>query len=267
MKIFRMESLIAVFVAVVVGLSIIHSGYFTVKPGEVAVKIRLGRLVNSYEEGLFFKIPFVAKVEKFSIRISRTDIKTEAFSKDLQSLNVDVVVNHRIEKNTVESIYRNLGVHYETTIIDPIVQEEIKAVIAKFSAEDIITNRANLTKEISDMIKKRMFEKQIIITDLSVTNFDFTPDFLTSVEQKQIAAQNAKRAEKDVEKVKHEAQQKIEQAKAEAESLRLQRAAVSPNLIKLRQVEAQIKAIEKWDGKLPYYNGGGAVPFINIDKK
>lgn len=266
MKIFRMESLIAVLVAVVIGLSIIHSGYFTVKPGEVAVKIRLGKLVNSYEEGFYFKIPFLEKVEKFSIRISRTDIKTEAFSKDLQSINVDVVVNHRIEKNTVESIYRNLGVNYEVTIIDPIVQEEIKAVIAKFSAENIISNRAKLTNEISNIVKKRMFKKQIIITDISITNFDFTPDFLSAVEQKQIAEQNAKKAEKDVERVKQEAKQKIEQARAEAKSLQLQKQAVSANLIKLRQVEAQIKAIEKWDGKLPYYNGG-AVPFINIDKK
>jgi regulator of protease activity HflC (stomatin/prohibitin superfamily) len=265
MKIFKIESIVALVVLGLVVLAILKGGYYTVNPGEVAVKIRLGKLVDSYGEGLYFKIPIVETVEKFSIRINRADIKTESFSKDLQPIDLEVVVNHRIEKNTVESIYRNLGSNYETTVVEPIVQEEIKAVISKFSAESLISNRTTVTAEISNVVKARLLKKEIIITDISVTNFDFTDAFLKSVEDKQIAEQQAKKAKKDVERVKSEAQQKLEQAKVEAEALRLQRLAVSPNLIKLRSVEAQIKAIEKWDGKLPNYVGGGTVPFIGIN--
>lgn len=266
MKIFRIESLAVTFFIVLVILSIFHSGYFVVRPGEVAVKIRLGKIIDSYDEGFYFKLPFIEKSELFSIRINRTDIKTDAFSRDLQSIDVDLVVNHRIEKDTVKSIYRNLGPNYEHTVVDPIVQEEIKAVFARYSAESVVSNRSDVANEISEIIKKRLLEKQIIITDISVTNFDFTKEFLTSVEEKQIAEQRAQKALKDVERVKAEAQQTIEQAKAEAKSLEMQRAAVSPTLIELRKVEAQIKAIEKWDGKLPHYNGG-AVPFLQIDGK
>ena len=131
-------------------------------------------------------------------------------------------------------------------------------------AERIISNRADVTREMDQIVKTRLKEKQIIVTDLSITNFEFTADFLKSVEDKQIAEQMAKKAEKDVERVKKEALQVVERAKAEAQSLKLQREAVSDQLIELRKVEAQIKAIDKWNGVLSQYSGGGAVPFINV---
>ena len=251
-------------VAGIIALSVISDGFFTIQPGEVGVKVRLGKIIDSYSEGLYFKIPFVDNIEKFSIRIRRADIKTSAFSKDMQTIDVDMVINYRIEKSTIVSIYRNLGPDYVQSVIDPITQESVKSITAKYSAEKIISSRADVTREMDEVVKNRLSEKQIIVTDLSITNFEFTPDFLKSVEDKQIAEQNAKKAEKDVERVKKEAIQVIERARAEAESLRLQRAAVSDQLIELRKVEAQIRAIEKWNGVLPQYSGGGVIPFINV---
>ncbi|MFH1653570.1 MAG: prohibitin family protein [Pseudomonadota bacterium] len=247
-----------------IALLLIADGFFTIQPGEVGIKVRFGKIVDSYSEGLYFKIPFVEKIDRFSIRIQRADIKTSAFSNDMQTIVVDMAVNHRIEKSTVVSIYRNLGPDYVKTVIDPITQESVKSITSKYSAEKIISNRADVTREMDQVVKSRLAEKQIIVTDLSITNFEFTPDFLKSVEDKQIAEQMAKKAEKDVERVKKEAIQVVERARAEAESLSLQRAAVSDQLIELRKVEAQIKAIEKWNGVLPQYTGGGAVPFINV---
>lgn len=251
----------------VVGLIILITlvdGFFTIQPGEVGLKIRLGKIVDSYSEGLYFKIPFIETIDRFSIRIRRADIHTSAFSNDMQTIEVDMVINYRIEKNTVVSIYRNLGPDYVKSVIDPIAQESVKSITAKYSAEKIISTRADVTREMDQVVKSRLEEKQIIVTDLSITNFEFTPDFLKSVEDKQIAEQMAKKAEKDVERVKKEAIQVIERAKAEAESLRLQREAVSDQLIELRKVEAQIKAIDKWNGVLPQYTGSGPVPFINV---
>ncbi len=116
----------------------------------------------------------------------------------------------------------------------------------------------------SDNVKVRLSEKQIIVTDLSVTNFDFTDTFLKSIEEKQIAEQQAKKAKNEVETAKMVAEQTIAKARAAAKALELQKNAVSKELIELRKVEAQLKAIEKWDGKLPHYNGSSAVPFINV---
>ena len=240
------------------------SSYFTVSAGNVAVKLRFGELIGAYGEGIHWKIPFVDEVEKFSVRIKKDAFRTEAFSKDLQQVNLALAVNHRILPNTVESIYRNLGPEYTDTVLKPMVEEWSKAVIAKYSADSLISNRMQVTKELDEILKKKMAEKEVIVSDIAITDFDFSPQFLKAVEEKQIAEQEAKRATNLVEKVKKEAEQKILQAEAEAKSLRLQREVVSDNLIKLRQVEAQLKAIDKWDGRMPTYMAGGQMPFVMI---
>ncbi|MDQ7773873.1 MAG: prohibitin family protein [Elusimicrobiales bacterium] len=243
----------------------LFSAYFIVKPGEVAVKTRLGKIIDSYDEGIKFKLPFLEDITRFSIQIQRADIKSQAFSKDLQTMNVHLVVNHRIQKDTVVSIFRNLGPNYVNSIVDPTVQEIFKSIAAKFSAEKIIGERALLVQEINEAAKVKLMEKEIIVTDISVVDLDFTDQFLKAVEDKQVAEQQAKMAEKLVEKSKREAESMIAKAKGEAESLRLQREQVTTQMIELRKVEAQLKAIDKWNGVLPHYTGGGAVPFISME--
>ena len=246
------------------GLFVVLGSYFTVPAGTVAVKLRFGELLGAYGEGIHWKIPFVDEVEKFSVRIKKDAFRTEAFSKDLQQVNLALAVNHRIMPNTVESIYRNLGPEYTDTVLKPMVEEWSKAVIAKYSADSLISNRMQVTKELDEILKQKMAEKEVIVSDIAITDFDFSPQFLKAVEEKQIAEQEAKRATNLVEKVKKEAEQKILQAEAEAKSLRLQREVVSDNLIKLRQVEAQLKAIDKWDGRMPTYMAGGQMPFVMV---
>ncbi len=243
------------------------SAYFIVRPGEVAVKTRLGKIVDSYDEGIHFKAPFLEDITRFSIQIQRADIKSQAFSKDLQTMNTHLVVNHRIQKDTVVSIFRNLGPNYVNSIVDPTVQEIFKSIAAKFSAEKIIGEREDLVAEINRECKERLKTKEIIVTDISVVDLDFTDQFLKAVEDKQVAEQQAKMAEKLVEKSKKEAESQIAKAKGEAESLRLQREQVTSQMIELRKVEAQLKAIEKWNGVLPQYTGGEAVPFISVGAK
>lgn len=252
-------------VIVVVAAMFAFSSFFIIAPGEVAVKTRLGAIVDSYSEGMHFKIPLVESITKFSIQIQRADIKTQAFSKDLQTMNSHLVVNHRIQKETVVSIFRNLGPNYVDNIVDPAVQEVFKAISARYSAERIISERNQLVEEINAEVKERLIKKEIVVTDISVTDLDFTDQFLKAVEDKQVAEQQAKMSEKLVEKAKRDAESQIAKSRGEAEALRMQREQVTPSLIELRKVDAQLKAIEKWNGILPGYVGAG-VPFISIEK-
>lgn len=252
-------------VIVVAAAVLAFSAYFIVPPGEVAIKTRLGSIVDSYSEGMHFKLPFFESVTRFSIQIQRADIKTQAFSKDLQTMNSHLVVNHRIQRETAISIYRNLGPAYVSNIVDPAVQEVFKAIAARYSAEKIISERNQLVEEINAEVKERLSKKEIIVTDISVTDLDFTDQFLKAVEDKQVAEQQAKMSEKLVEKAKRDAEQAIAKSRGEAEALRMQREQVTPSLIELRKVDAQLKAIEKWNGVLPGYVGAG-VPFISIEK-
>ena len=249
----------------VVAVMLAFSAFFIVPPGEVAIKTRLGAIVDSYGEGMHFKLPFLEGVTKFSIQIQRANIKTQAFSKDLQTMNAHLVVNHRIEQGTAVSIFRNLGPNYVENIVDPAVQEVFKAIAARYSAERVISERNELVMEINKEVKERLTTKQIVVTDISVVDLDFTDQFLKAVEDKQVADQQAQMAGKLVEKAKRDAEQQIAKSRGEAEALRMQREQVPPALIELRKVDAQLKAIEKWNGVLPGYVGAG-VPFISIEK-
>lgn len=250
--------------AVILGV-LAFSSYFIVPPGEVAIKTRMGSIVDSYGEGMHFKLPFVESVTKFSIQIQRANIKTQAFSKDLQTMDAHLVVNHRIEQGTAVSIFRNLGPNYVENIVDPAVQEVFKAIAARYSAERVISERNELVSEINREVKERLTTKQIVVTDISVVDLSFTDQFLKAVEDKQVADQQAQQSAKLVEKAKRDAEQQIAKSRGEAEALRMQREQVTPSLIELRKVDAQLKAIEKWNGVLPGYVGAG-VPFISIEK-
>ncbi|MBU2529830.1 MAG: prohibitin family protein [Elusimicrobia bacterium] len=238
--------------------------FFVVSPGEVAIKTRMGKVVDSYEEGVHFKLPILDAITKFSMQIQRADIKTEAFSKDLQTMTAQLVVNHRIQKTTVISIFRNLGPSYVDRVVDPAVQEIFKSIASKYSAEKIIAERNALVQEVNLVVKERLTKNEIIVTDISLVNLDFTEQFLKAVEDKQIAEQQAKMSEKLVVKAQKDAERVIAKARGEAESLKMQKLSITKDLIELRKVEATLKAIEKWNGVMPTYIGGNSVPFIPL---
>lgn len=238
--------------------------FFVVSPGEVAIKTRMGKVVDSYEEGVHFKMPVFEAITKFSIQIQRADIKTEAFSRDLQTMKAELVVNHRIQKTTVVSIFRNLGPNYVDRVVDPAVQEIFKSIASNYSAEKIIAERNAIVQEVNMVAKERLTKNEIIVTDISLVNLDFTDQFLKAVEDKQIAEQQAKMSEKLVVKAKRDAEQVIAKAQGEAEALRMQKASITKELVDLRKVDAQLKAIEKWNGVMPTYIGGNGVPFIPL---
>jgi prohibitin 2 len=256
----RFSFVFAIFAVVFFGMM----AFFVVSPGEVAIKTRMGKVIDSYEEGVHFKLPVLEAITKFSIQIQRADIKTEAFSKDLQTVEAELVVNHRIQKATVISIYRNLGPNYVDRVVDPAVQEIFKSIASKYSAEKIISDRNALVQEVNRVAKERLTKNEIIVTDISLVNLDFTEQFLKAVEDKQIAEQQAKMSEKLVVKAKKDAEQVIAKARGEAEALKMQKMSITKDLIELRKVEATLKAIEKWNGIMPTYIGGNGVPFIPL---
>ncbi|MEO1088799.1 MAG: prohibitin family protein, partial [Acidobacteriota bacterium] len=161
-----------------------------------------------------------------------------------------------LDPMSVNSIYQDVGLAYETRIIDPAVQESVKAITAQFTAEELITKREQVSVEIKEMLTGRLARNYILVDEFSITELDFSEVFNNSIEAKQVAEQQALKARQDLERIKIEAEQKLAIASAEAEGQRLQRETITAELIQLR-------AIEKWDGRLPQVAGGG-VPFIDV---
>jgi regulator of protease activity HflC (stomatin/prohibitin superfamily) len=253
----------------VVGIAIllmIVATYFGVDAGERGIVLRFGEVNRVVDPGPHFKIPLAEQVVHMSVRVQKTTTKTEAASRDLQVVQTTMVLNYNLEPAKAGELYSNIGLNYNERIIDPAVKESFKAAAARYTAEELISKREALKTEVRNYLRDRLQGFGVVVVELSITDFEFSQEFNKAIESKQTAEQNALRAKRDLDRIKVEAEQKIASARAEAEALRLQRQVISPELIQLRQIEAQIKAIDKWDGKLPNVTGG-ATPFINVDKK
>ncbi len=235
----------------------------TVEAGFRGIVLQFGAVKGVVDEGLHFKTPFVQKIIPVDVRVRKVVSRANAASKDLQDVVTEIAVNFHVEPDKAAHLYKVAGMGFEETIIAPALQECIKAVTAKFSAENLITQRAEVSQEMKSRMQGQVEGYGIAVDAFNVINFDFSEEFTAAIEAKQAAEQLALKAERDLERVRIEAEQKIVQAKAEAESLKIQKQEVTMDLLKLREIEATLKAIEKWDGKMPSVTGG-SVPFITI---
>lgn len=207
-------------------------------------------------EGLQFKIPFIQQIIPLDVRIQKAETDSSASSKDLQTVDSRIALNYHIAPASAAQIYQEVGVLYKERMIDPSVQEAVKAVTAQFTAEELITRRAEVSIMIKEMLTKRLVNRHIVVDEFNIVDFNFSPVFNDAIEAKQKAEQEALKAQRDLDRIKIEAEQKVTAAQAEAESQRLQRETITDTILQLR-------AIEKWDGVLPQVTSG-AVPFIDL---
>lgn len=242
---------------------IIMNPFVIIGAGERGVVLNFGAVQPTvFNEGLHFRIPIVQKIVKVDVKVHKSQTDAESVSKDLQDTRSTIAVNYHIFPEKANWVLQNIGIEYKERIIDPAVQEVVKAITARYTAVELITQREKVRSEIKELLKQRLLAYNIIVDDFSIVNFSFSQQFTQAIEAKQTAEQLALKAQRDLERIKIEAEQKVTQAKAEAEALRLQKENVTPQLIKLRQIEASMKAIEKWDGHMPKVTSG-AIPFID----
>ncbi len=238
--------------------------FVIVNAGERGVLMRFGKVQDIvFDEGLHPIIPVVNTVERLTVRVQKNDVNAEASSRDLQDIKMDVAINWHIEPEAVNKVFQRIGNETQIVIriINPAVSEVVKAATAKKNAEEIITKRTELKEEIDSQLKARLNGYGIGVDDVSLVNISFSPEFSKAIEAKQIAEQEAKRADFEALRAEKQAQADVNRAKGQAESQKLQRQTLTAELL-------QKQAIEKWDGKFPLVLGGeGALPFINIDTK
>lgn len=253
-------------VLIVILLLFFFRPFVIVNPGQTGVVVQMGAVQPGVlSEGIHFRIPVLQSIRIMDCRIQKGETTATAASKDLQQITAKIVVNYRVEPQKSAILYQKVGQDYLNTLIAPATQESIKAVTAKYTAEELITKRQSVSREIKDILGQKMIGYGIIVENFNIVDFSFSEEFNRAIESKQTAEQLALKARRDLERIKIEAEQKIAQATAEAAALKVQKQEVTPELIKLREIETQQKAIDKWDGKLPNVTGG-TIPFINVDQ-
>jgi regulator of protease activity HflC (stomatin/prohibitin superfamily) len=265
-----LSALISLVFIIMVASLLVSNSITTIEAGTRGVLKTFGEITGVLDEGLHFRMPFITSVTVVEVRTQRYESNSSAASRDLQTVTTQVVINYRPDATQVDRLVREIGVDYERRVVDPAIQEAIKAATARFTAEELITRRPEVSDLILSVLSERLMPRGVIVENVSITDFNFSPEFARAIEAKQVAEQDALRAARELERARIEAQQQVaraeaeakarlEIARAEAESLRLLGEVVSPQLLQLR-------FIERWDGIMPRFVGGdnGLLTMLSI---
>lgn len=248
-----------VIIAVIVLLvGIIGVNCFTiVDAGHTGVIVTLGKVNEGVlQEGIHVKAPFIQKIIKIDNRIVKLEVDTEAFSKDLQTVTTTIAINYRVDTSKSYSIYKNIGANYEQVLVTPAVNEVLKAITAKYTAEESVTNRTLISDGLIKGLNEKLNAIGLYVADVNIINFDFSEAFIDAIEEKQVAEQKLLKAET-------EKQTAITNAEAEAQATKIKADAEAEanNKIKnsLNDDIIRSKFYDKWDGRLPEAMGSDSI--------
>lgn len=262
------KKLIPIIIIVVILLIIIFSSIAIVPAGSTGVVTTFGKVSDTVmQEGFNLKIPFVQNVVTISNKIQKEEVEAAAVSKDLQSIRSVIAVNYRVGLKSSANIYKNIGADYEGIVLLPAMHESVKSISAKYTAEELITKRANVGVEIKEALESKVSMYGIVIEGFNIVNFDFSQDFDAAIEAKQVAEQNLIKTKTEQEEkiviAEADAKQKVISAKADADSIKAKadaQAEANKKIINsINENVLEYEKIQKWDGKLPISTGGDSI--------
>ena len=258
----------------------------TVQTGYTGIVTTFGRVEDrTLEAGLHLKNPF-QRIIAMDNREQKSSFTTEAFSSDIQQVNITGSINYAINKSTAMNLFKEVGTDYFNKLVYPRMLEITKGVFSKYTAENLVANRQQLSEAIREGLHGELNEYGINVISVSIENLDFTDAFTDAVEAKQVAAQKKLQAEIEQGQMTMETQQQAERkrinaeaesnvakinadaeayamkvrSEAEAEANRKIAESLTENLIRFNEIRT-------WDGKLPVYmagEGAATVPVLNL---
>lgn len=221
--------------------------FSTIKSGEVGIITRFGKIIDTTKnEGLVFKLP-IDKMTKINIKVQKYENSTplSTSTKDMQVVNnIKVSINYRLDKNKVIDLYKKVGIDYNTNVLEPSIQETVKAVISKYTAEELVTKRSEISLDMNDTLDERIKGYGINSVAVSINNFDFSAAYNDAIEKKAVAEQEVETSKNQLEKAKIDAEKKKVEAQGEADANALLEESLTDEII-------MQKFIEKWNGELP----------------
>ena len=265
---------LATFIFIII---ILAESVVIVQAGHRGVVLYLGAVENRVlGEGWHFIIPFAEQVIQLEVRTLKYQAEASAASNDLQEVQTVIALNYHIDPNDSNAIFQQLGADYSDRIIAPTIQESVKASVAKFNAEELITKRETAKGVIADAIRNTLSHRDIVVETVFITDFKFSQAFADQIEQKVVAFQKYLTEQNNLRAIQVIANQTVVQAQAQARA-NIAKANGESQAIKiineqLRQNPQylQWQGINRWNGQLPYslggssIGGGGAVPFFQL---
>lgn len=261
----------AAVVTIIVIIVILAESIVIVEAGHRGVVLYLGAVENRVlGEGVHFIAPFLEQVVPMEVRTQKFQAEASAASNDLQEVQTVIALNYRIDPTEANKIYQILGVNYADRVISPTIQESVKASVAKFNAEELITKRETAKSVIANAIRSTLAANDIQTQNVFITDFKFSDAFATQIEQKVVAFQKYLTELNNLRSVSVVANQSVAQAEGQARA-NAARAGGESQAIKIITSQLrespeylQWQAISKWNGQMPYALGSSGFPFFQL---
>ena len=272
-------------VGIVLSIPLLTGFWVSVDAGHVGVLKKMGAVEpQELTPGFHFKTPMMDDVVQIDTRLKSFEVRAAAASKDLQTVETTISVQHSIGPTMAAECYQTVGDldKIDLTVVAPAVQESLKAITAKYTAEELVTKRETVKQMVTEAIKnyightlsEKKLQGAVMIANVAITDFDFSKEFNLSIESKVKAEQQALQAKNEKERriTEAEAAAREKELAADAAAYQIRKESIERAQAIQREANAlsqnpnlvQLRAVEKWDGELPTFSGGGAMPFINL---
>jgi regulator of protease activity HflC (stomatin/prohibitin superfamily) len=263
--------ILAAIITFVVIIVFMFESVVVVEAGHRGVVLYVGAVENRVlGEGIHFIIPFAEQVVQLEVRTLKFQADATAASNDLQEVQTTIALNYHISPSQANIIYQQLGADYADRIIAPTIQESVKASVAKFNAEELITKRATAKALIAQTIGNTLSARNIVVETVFITDFKFSQAFANQVESKVVAFQKFLTEQNNLKAIQVIANQTVVQALATARA-NVAKAGGESQAIKVITVQLkqspeylQWLSINRWNGQMPYALGSGALPFFQL---
>ena len=249
----------------VILLSIGVAAFTIISAGHTGVQVTFGEVnLNPLTEGVHIVNP-ISSIADVDVRLQKAELKgANAGTKDLQVVHTDIVVNYRLDPLKVPHIYKEFGLNVDEKVLGPGINEAFKSVTGHYTSEELVTKRDLVSQEILQHLVEKMSPFSIAVSNISLVNFGFSPEYQKAIEAKVISVQQTAKAQQDLERIKVEAASRIAQADGEAKAIAIQAAAIQSNG---GENYVKLQWIEKWNGALPSTMlGGDTKTLMNIGK-
>jgi regulator of protease activity HflC (stomatin/prohibitin superfamily) len=256
-------SMIKIVILSFASLLVSACGFEQVDEGYRGIETHWGKMVGEpLSPGLHFYNPISNSIFEMAVREQKLEGKTTCFTKDTQTVTVSYAITYYPKQEMIGKIYSQFGLRWEEKIIIPTVLGTLKDSTGQYIADDLVSKREAVKTAAQSEIHKALADRDVVVTRLDLTDLDFENAYEKAVEDKVVAIQRANEAKNKTVEIEEKAKQTIAAAKAEAESMRIRANALTQN-----KGLVDYEAVQKWDGKLPQYMTGNAIPFINIKSR
>lgn len=254
------KKIVLIALAVALAGLLVGNSFYTIKSTQRGILSTFGKISpEPIDDGLHVKIPFIQTIKKVNIQQKKHDGEENAYTRDVQTAMVRYTINYDIVKHNVSNLYANIGDNYHDRIVVPYIRSAMKEAFGNFAATEIVENRDEIRVEIERLIRRSVDSNYFYNVQFQLTNIDFDDEFELAIREKQVAEQNALKAKNITVQVEEQAKQTKIKAEADAEAIRIKANALdrNPKLV-------EYEAVQKWNGELPTYMMGDAVPFLNL---